>query len=258
MAPPRRAWSPHRQNDLTTGKSSLARSGPGCGGGRHRKAQGLPAQVVQANFREAARVLAEQHPGGQRRPARPRRFQPSWMTRHAASLTVPTRRRWICASRGPPPRTWSHPGPRELTRILRDCGEEPTAWQIAGKIVAARQEKPILTTMPLARWSPPLCPGRAPQRRTRPAAPSRPSASSSARTGRPERAWTPSLTAWLRVVGSASSPSTAWRTAWSRTSSAVGRSAAPARRNRPSAPAAGCGRRPSLSPANPSRLMPRN
>ena len=26
----------------------------------------------------------------------------------------------------------------ELTRILRDYGEEPYAWQIAGKIVAAR------------------------------------------------------------------------------------------------------------------------
>ena len=38
----------------------------------------------------------------------------------------------------------------ELARILRDYGEEPYAWQIAGKIVTARQEKPILTTMQLA------------------------------------------------------------------------------------------------------------
>ena len=38
----------------------------------------------------------------------------------------------------------------ELTRILRDYGEEPYAWQIAGKIVAARQEKPITTTLQLA------------------------------------------------------------------------------------------------------------
>ena len=30
----------------------------------------------------------------------------------------------------------------ELTRILRDYGEEPYAWQIAGKIVAARAEQP--------------------------------------------------------------------------------------------------------------------
>ena len=38
----------------------------------------------------------------------------------------------------------------ELTRILRDYGEEPYAWQIAGKIVAARAERPILTTLQLA------------------------------------------------------------------------------------------------------------
>ena len=38
----------------------------------------------------------------------------------------------------------------ELTRILRDYGEEPYAWQIAGKIVAARAEQPILTTLQLA------------------------------------------------------------------------------------------------------------
>ena len=38
----------------------------------------------------------------------------------------------------------------ELTRILRDYGEEPYAWQIAGKIVAAREEHPIRTTLELA------------------------------------------------------------------------------------------------------------
>ena len=38
----------------------------------------------------------------------------------------------------------------ELTRILRDYGEEPYAWQIAGKIVAARADQPITTTMQLA------------------------------------------------------------------------------------------------------------
>ena len=38
----------------------------------------------------------------------------------------------------------------ELTRILRDYGEEPYAWQIAGKIIAARETRPITTTMQLA------------------------------------------------------------------------------------------------------------
>ncbi len=38
----------------------------------------------------------------------------------------------------------------ELSRILRDYGEEPFAWQIAGKIEEARQNAPIETTLQLA------------------------------------------------------------------------------------------------------------
>ena len=38
----------------------------------------------------------------------------------------------------------------ELARILRDYGEEPYAWQIAGKIVESREAAPILTTLQLA------------------------------------------------------------------------------------------------------------
>lgn len=38
----------------------------------------------------------------------------------------------------------------ELARILRDYGEEPYAWQIAGKIVKAREQAPIETTLQLA------------------------------------------------------------------------------------------------------------
>lgn len=38
----------------------------------------------------------------------------------------------------------------ELARILRDYGEEPHAWQIAGKIVKVREETPITTTLQLA------------------------------------------------------------------------------------------------------------
>ena len=38
----------------------------------------------------------------------------------------------------------------ELARILRDYGEEPFAWQIAGKIVEARETAPIRTTLQLA------------------------------------------------------------------------------------------------------------
>ena len=35
----------------------------------------------------------------------------------------------------------------ELARILKDYGEEPFAWQIAGKIVEARETSPIETTL---------------------------------------------------------------------------------------------------------------
>lgn len=39
---------------------------------------------------------------------------------------------------------------QEIANILRMYGEEPYAWQIAGKIVAARQDAPVLTTGRLA------------------------------------------------------------------------------------------------------------
>ena len=52
----------------------------------------------------------------------------------------------------------------ELTRILRDYGEEPYAWQIAGKIVAARAGAAHPDHAAAGRRSsPPPCPGRAPQ-----------------------------------------------------------------------------------------------
>ena len=38
----------------------------------------------------------------------------------------------------------------ELSRILKEYGEEPYAWQIAGRIVEARAEEPITTTLQLA------------------------------------------------------------------------------------------------------------
>ena len=38
----------------------------------------------------------------------------------------------------------------EISRILRDYGEEPYAWQIAGHIVEARETAPIETTLQLA------------------------------------------------------------------------------------------------------------
>ena len=45
----------------------------------------------------------------------------------------------------------------EISRILRDYGEEPYAWQIAGHIVEARETAPIETTLQLADMWPAPC-----------------------------------------------------------------------------------------------------
>ena len=115
--------------------------------------KGLPAQLVQANFRETARVLDEleipfingalldlgvsSHQlddaarGFSYRADAPLDMRMSQQGETAADL-VNTESR------------------EELARILRDYGEEPYAWQIAGKIVEARETAPILTTLQLA------------------------------------------------------------------------------------------------------------
>lgn len=62
----------------------------------------------------------------------------------------------------------------ELARILRDYGEEPFAWQIAGRIVEARETAPIETTLQLADIVASAMPRRSAGRtKTPPAAPSR-------------------------------------------------------------------------------------
>ena len=111
--------------------------------------KGLPAQVVQANFRETARVLDEleipfingalldlgvsSHQlddaarGFSYRADAPLDMRMSQEGETAADLVNSESR-------------------EELARILRDYGEEPFAWQIAGRIVEARETAPIETT----------------------------------------------------------------------------------------------------------------
>ena len=115
--------------------------------------KGLPAQVVQANFRETARVLDEleipfingalldlgvsSHQlddaarGFSYRADAPLDMRMSQQGETAADLVNTLSR-------------------EDLARILRDYGEEPFAWQIAGKIEEARQNAPIETTLQLA------------------------------------------------------------------------------------------------------------
>ena len=73
---------------LTTGRLISLDQDPDAVAVATERLKGLPAQVVQVNFREAARVLAELGI-----PACP---ATSWTTRPAASLTMLTRRS-ICA-----------------------------------------------------------------------------------------------------------------------------------------------------------------
>ena len=114
---------------------------------------GLPATVVQINFRDAARALDElgipqingalldlgvsSHQlddasrGFSYRADAPLDMRMSQQGETAADLV-------------------NTAGREELARILRDYGEEPYAWQIAGKIVEARAAAPIETTLQLA------------------------------------------------------------------------------------------------------------
>ena len=62
----------------------------------------------------------------------------------------------------------------ELARILRDYGEEPFAWQIAGRIVEARETAPLKRHCSWRISWPAPCPRRSAGRtKTPPAAPSR-------------------------------------------------------------------------------------
>ena len=114
---------------------------------------GLPATVVRANFCQAARVLDElgipqlngvlldlgvsSHQlddaarGFSYRADAPLDMRMSQSGESAADLVNTLSR-------------------EELSRILKEYGEEPYAWQIAGRIVEARAEEPITTTLQLA------------------------------------------------------------------------------------------------------------
>ena len=138
---------------LTTGRLIALDQDPDAVAVATERLKGLPAQVVQANFREAARVLAELDI-----PAVNGALLDLGVSSHQLDDAA---RGFSYHADAPLDMRMSQQGPtaadlvntldrEELTRILRDYGEEPYAWQIAGKIVAARAEQPILTTLQLA------------------------------------------------------------------------------------------------------------
>ncbi len=115
--------------------------------------QGLPATVWQANFREAEPVL---HQHGV-----------EFLDGALLDLGVSSHqldeadRGFSYSQEAPLDMRMSQSGPtaadliatlsrQELADILRQYGEEPRAWQIAGHIVTRREEAPIETTTQLA------------------------------------------------------------------------------------------------------------
>ncbi len=138
---------------LTTGRLISLDQDPDAVQTATERLKGLPAQVVQVNFRQARQALAQlgieqvngalldlgvsshQLDDGDRgfsyHMDAPLDMRMSQSGQTAADLVAVLSR-------------------EELTRILRDYGEEPYAWQIAGRIVKEREQKPILTTLQLA------------------------------------------------------------------------------------------------------------
>lgn len=138
---------------LTTGQLIALDQDPDAVAIATERLKGLPAQVIQRNFRQAPQVLDElgigqingvlldlgvsshqldvAERGFSYHTDAPLDMRMSQSGETAADL-IATRDR------------------EELTRILRDYGEEAYAWQIAGKIVSARESQPITTTLQLA------------------------------------------------------------------------------------------------------------
>ena len=138
---------------LTTGRLISLDQDPDAVATAAARLKGLPAQVVQANFRETARVLDE--------------LEIPFINGALLDLGVSSHqlddaeRGFSYHADAPLDMRMSQQGPtaadlvntldrEELTRILRDYGEEPYAWQIAGHIVEARETAPIETTLQLA------------------------------------------------------------------------------------------------------------
>lgn len=138
---------------LTTGQLVALDQDPDAVAAATARLKGLPARVVQANFRNTAGVL--QALGI---PALDGALLDLGVSSHQLDDAD---RGFSYHADAPLDMRMSQAGPtaadlvatldrEELARILRDYGEEPYAWQIAGKLIAARAQAPITTTGQLA------------------------------------------------------------------------------------------------------------
>ena len=115
--------------------------------------QGLPATVIQSNFSNAGAALATQGVTG---------IQGALLDLGVSSHQLDVAERGFSyRADAPLDMRMSQSGPtaadlvntasrEELAKILREYGEEPNAWSIAGKIVFQREKQPFETTGQLA------------------------------------------------------------------------------------------------------------
>ena len=138
---------------LTTGRLISLDQDPDAVAAATERLKGLPATVVRSNFRDARRALADlgvhalngalldlgvsshQLDDGER----------GFSYRQDAPLDM------RMSQAGPTAADLVNSASREeLARILREYGEEPFAWAIAGRIVRDRAKTPFSTTLQLA------------------------------------------------------------------------------------------------------------
>ncbi len=138
---------------LTTGRLIALDQDPDAVATATERLKGLPALVVRANFRQAAAVLDDlgiEKINGALLDLGVSSHQLDEASRgfsYHADAPLDMR----MSQQGPTAADLLDSLPREeIARILREYGEEPYAWQIAGKIVQQREQTPITTTLQLA------------------------------------------------------------------------------------------------------------
>ena len=138
---------------LTTGRLISLDQDPDAVAAATERLKGLPATVVRSNFRDARRALA-----GQGVTSLNGALLDLGVSSHQLDDAA---RGFSYRADAPLDMRMSQAGPtaadlvntasrEELARILREYGEEPYAWAIAGRIVQRREAQPFATTLQLA------------------------------------------------------------------------------------------------------------
>ena len=138
---------------LSTGRLISLDQDPDAVAAATERLKGLPATVIRANFRDARRALAEQGVDA---------LDGALLDLGVSSHQLDDGERGFSYLQDAPlDMRMSQAGPtaadlvntasrEELARILREYGEEPYAWAIAGRIVRQREQAPFATTLELA------------------------------------------------------------------------------------------------------------